>query len=79
MKRKYSDCYYCGGVVSERIIPREIRWHGKLYIIEDVPVCVCGQCGEKVIVPDVASDIDSILRNRKEPEKTIQVPVFSLY
>lgn len=77
MKRMYSDCYYCGGAVEERLLPREIWWKGELFLIEDVPMGVCLQCGEKVIHSSVAKTIDEILQSQSAPRKTIQVPVFS--
>ena len=76
MKRKYSDCFYCGGVVEERVMPREVRWEGVLFIIEKTPMGVCTQCGEKVLKPEVAKGIDRILQEKKRPTKTIQVPVY---
>jgi len=76
MAKKYSDCFYCGGVVEEKLKPREIRWKGKLFIFENVPVGVCTQCGEKVIKPEVAKSIDQLLQEEKKPTKTIQVPVY---
>lgn len=76
MSNKYDDCYYCGGVVEERLLPRELRWHKELFVIEDVPMGVCKQCGEKFITPSVAKDIDRILEEKEEPIKTIQVPVY---
>ena len=72
----YSDCFYCGGAVTERHIPREIRWRGKLFVIEDVPVGVCTQCGEKVMTPRVAKQIDRVLEEQTQPTKTIVVPVY---
>ena len=76
MEEKYSDCYYCGGSVKERLIPREFRWRSKLFIFENVPIGVCTQCGEKVIKPKVAKDIDRILEENKKPTKMLQVPVY---
>lgn len=76
MQKKYCDCYFCGGIVEERLIPREIRWQRELFIIENVPVGVCNQCGEKVLKPEVAKAIDLILKGRKRPSKTIKVPVY---
>lgn len=46
MKHQYDDCFFCGGVVEERIRLREIRWKGELLAFEDVPMGVCRQCGE---------------------------------
>ncbi len=72
----YSECYYCGGTVKEDNITREIRWKERLYIFENVPVGVCMQCGEKVIKPEVAKNLDFLLKKQTEPRETIQVPVY---
>ena len=77
MPREYSDCFYCGGAVEERLMPREVRWRGKLFIFDNVPIGVCKQCGEKMLKPDVAKAIDRVLQEQKKPRKTIQVPVYS--
>ncbi|MEK6615709.1 MAG: type II toxin-antitoxin system MqsA family antitoxin [Bacteroidota bacterium] len=82
MKKKYSDCFYCGGVVKEQLISRELRWKGVLFIIENVPAGVCMQCGEKFLKPQVVKMIDEILQQKKKPVKNISVPVYlygSLY
>ena len=76
MANEYSDCYYCGGAVEERLAPREIRWQGLLFIFEDVPMGVCVQCGEKVLKPEVAKAIDQIIQKKQQPAKIIQVPVY---
>lgn len=76
MGKKYSDCFYCGGAVEEKLTPREIRWKGRLFIFENVPMGVCTQCGEKVLKPEVAKAIDQVLKDQKKPTKTIQVPVY---
>jgi YgiT-type zinc finger domain-containing protein len=78
MLKKYSDCFYCGGRVEERLMPREIRWQGRLFIFENVPMGVCTQCGEKVLKPHVSKTIDHIIQGQKKPTKIIQVPVYSL-
>lgn len=76
MTAKYSDCFYCGGSVKERLTPRELRWEGRLFVIENVPMGVCTQCGEKFLKPAVTKGIDRILQDKKGPAKTIQVPVY---
>ncbi|MBI1929202.1 YgiT-type zinc finger protein [Candidatus Poribacteria bacterium] len=76
MTNEYSDCYYCGGVVKEKRMPRELRWQGQLFICEDVPMGVCTQCGEKVLKPEVAKAIDLVLHEKKKPTRTIEVPVY---
>ncbi len=76
MVKKYSDCFYCGGAVEEQLMPRECRWKDKLFILENVPVGVCTQCGEKVLKPEVAKAIDRVFQEERKPTKTIQVPVY---
>ncbi len=76
MAKEYSDCFYCGGKVEEQLTFREIRWQGKLFVFEKVPIGVCMQCGEKVIKPEVAKAIDLLLEEKKKPTKTIRVPVY---
>lgn len=76
MRKRYSDCFYCGGVVEEQLLPRELRWQGQLFIFENVPIGVCTQCGEKILLPEVAKAIDRVLQEKRKPTKTIQVPVY---
>jgi len=78
VKDEYGDCFYCGGVVKERLMPRELRWHGELFIFEDVPMGVCTQCGEKVLKPEVAKAIDQVLLEQRKPTRIIEVPVYHL-
>ncbi len=72
----YADCIYCGGQVMGQRLSREIRWKGKLYIVEDVPMGVCGQCGEKFLKPQVAKAIDNLVEKGR-PVRTLEVPVLS--
>lgn len=73
---EYDDCYYCGGFVRKANISREIWWKGTLYIFEQVPAGICSQCGEKVLKPGVAKDIDLILKEKSKPYRLINVPVY---
>ena len=67
MKKEYSDCFYCGGEVKEKLMPREVRWKDKLFIFENVPMGVCKQCGERFLKPVVAKSIDQVLKKKKKP------------
>lgn len=71
---EYSDCIYCGGQVTEHQLPREIRWKDQLYLVEDVPMGVCEQCGEKFLKPHVAKRVDALLAEGK-PTRKIEIPV----
>lgn len=77
MSKTYRKCFYCGGEVAEQYLSRELRWQDKWYILEDVPVGVCQQCGEKFLQPEVAKTIDPILQGDKAPLRTLEVPVYA--
>ena len=76
MPNTYSDCFFCGGEVTEERISREIWWKGQLYLVRDVPAGVCRQCGQKVVLPAVAKEIDKILGGQQAPQGYLQVPSF---
>jgi len=76
MKHHYDDCYFCGGMVEERRMPREMRWKGELLVFEEVPMGVCVQCGEKFLRPEVAKKIDVALQATKRPSRMLKVPVY---
>jgi YgiT-type zinc finger domain-containing protein len=76
MKYQYDDCYFCGGIVEEYLLPREIRWKGTLLIFENVPMGVCAQCGEKFLRPEVAKKIDVALESAQRPSRVLQVPEY---
>lgn len=77
MPRVYSPCFYCGGEVAEQSLPRELQWQAQWYILENVPVGVCQQCGERFVTPEVAKTIDRILQAGKAPLRTLAVPVYA--
>ena len=76
MSQGFADCIYCGGGVRERLATREVRWKGELHIVENVPVGVCDQCGERFLKPDVAKAIDRLLVSGK-PTRTLTAPVLT--
>jgi YgiT-type zinc finger domain-containing protein len=76
MAGEYSDCYFCGGEVVGARIDREVWWKGRLHLILGVPAGACKQCGQKVILPEVAKEIDRILQGSIAPERIVQVPSY---
>ena len=77
MKHDYGDCYSCGGKVVERVVELEFRWKGQLYILEDVPVGICQQCGEKYFTAEVSEAIDRAVESG-EVKRMASVPVKEL-
>ena len=78
MARSYSDCFFCGGEVKEQRITRELWRHGKLHLIENVPVGVCQQCSQKTILPQVAKAIDRVIAGETPPDRLVQVAAYRL-
>ncbi|HLC41303.1 MAG TPA: type II toxin-antitoxin system MqsA family antitoxin [Methylomirabilota bacterium] len=76
MEPKFADCIYCGGQVVARTATREVRWQDELYIIEQVPMGVCRQCGERFLKPEVAKAIDKLLQTR-QATRTVTIPVLT--
>ncbi len=76
MEIGFADCIYCGGQVRECAATREVRWKGELFLVEQVPMGVCSQCGERFLKPDVAKAIDKLLQTRKAT-RTALIPVLT--
>jgi YgiT-type zinc finger domain-containing protein len=74
----YGKCHDCGEQMIERQISQDFWIKGNLIVIENVPTCVCPQCGEKVVKADVGKQIASLLAdtNQMQPARSINVPVF---
>ena len=70
------ECYFCKGTTEIKNIDVDFRWEGKLYVIKDVPVEVCGQCGEKYYSAEISKKIDNLVQSG-EPKETIKVPVLN--
>lgn len=63
--------------MKSRRIRQDFWIKGKLVIVEDVPVGVCLQCGEKVVKADVGRRITGLMENwkRLRNARTMRVPV----
>lgn len=70
----YGDCVHCGGAVEERTERLDYRYHGQLFIVENVPVGVCGQCGEKFLTAATAKRLEERLRS-PQPMAAVAIPV----
>lgn len=70
------ECYFCKGTTKIKNIDVDFRWEGKLYVIKDVPVEVCSQCGEKYYSAEISKKIDNLVQSG-EPKETIKVPVLN--
>jgi len=71
----YDDCRYCGGEVEERLQRLDYRYHGQLFLVENVAVGVCKQCGEKFLKAQVAKQVEAAVSSAKVPVTTVAIPV----
>ena len=76
--KPYDDCIYCGGEVVERLERSDYRYHGQLYILEDVPTGVCVQCGERYYTAKVAKLMEKTVSKDNQEIQMIAVPVLSI-
>jgi YgiT-type zinc finger domain-containing protein len=73
--KPYDDCIYCGGGVEEQRLAIDYRHHGQLFIMENVPVGVCRQCGERFLTADVVKELEQLATRQDAPVATVAVPV----
>ena len=76
MAGKYGQpCWFCGGEVVERRVTVTRQRDGRVVVIENIPAEVCGDCGERVFLPEQVEKMERILRGEEEPETYQRVPV----
>lgn len=75
MEHRFSSCSFCGGEVKNKIVTVDFRWGDDLIIIENVPVGVCKQCGEKYFTAEVSKQMEKLAIKRIEAKKERKVPI----
>jgi len=74
--KTYDDCNYCGGKVTEKLVPKDCWWGDKLIaVINHVPAGVCEQCGEKYFRANVLKKVESLLKEKKKLNRKVCIPV----
>lgn len=71
----FRSCYFCKGKTEIKDVAVDFRWEGKLYVIADVPIEVCNQCGERYYSAQVSKRIDKLVQSGKAPAQILKVPV----
>ena len=72
---KYDHCEYCNGAVKEQKVRVDHRWKKKLIVVENTPVGVCADCGERYYSAAVLHQLDSIAKGDVGSVRTIKVSV----
>ena len=71
------QCPFCKGRVVSKRVEHVHRWKGQLYILQNVPVEACTQCGETFFGPDTLKAMDEIVATQPKAKRHLSVPVFS--
>ena len=71
-------CEYCGGPIVEKRVTLHRKVRGQYVLIENVPAGVCTQCGTRYYAANVLKTIKESLRGRRQAEREVLVPVYSL-
>ena len=75
MSEKLQSCYVCGGTVEPTLTTYFQIIRDEAYIINDVPMQECMQCGERYLQADVAYSVEQTIKNGT-PSGYRQVPVY---
>lgn len=71
------ECYFCKGKTEIKKVNVDFRWGKRLYVIKNVPVEVCSQCGERYYSAQVSKKLDELVEKKsKRPQEVLEVPVF---
>lgn len=71
-------CYFCQGKTKIKNVKVDFRWGNKLFVVEDVPVEICSQCGERYYSAEVSKRLDELVKkSSQKPQKILEVPVYS--
>ena len=75
-----NKCYFCKGKTEIKNVDVDFRWGDKLFVVKNVPVEVCVQCGERYYSAEVSKKLDNLVRkqglSKIRPQQVIEVPVF---
>ena len=69
---------FTGGRLVERTIELDLRVENILYLVNNVRLEECQNCGEKVIAPAISEEIYNMIKSHKYKLKTMDLPVVEL-
>jgi HTH-type transcriptional regulator / antitoxin MqsA len=70
-------CEVCTiGNRRQQLIRYNLAIDDRLVVVENVPAAVCDNCGEISIQPEVASQLQKTIWERKTPARTIEAAVY---
>lgn len=71
-------CVACHGTMIKKFTELDSRIHEELYIIHNVPLEECSNCGEKVLDPKTSEIIYERINSRRYRKEKMEIPVLDL-
>lgn len=68
-------CEFCEGVVEEAVRRVPFHYRKELIYVDNVPVRVCGKCGELYFAAAVYRQLEKIAAERKQITATVTFPL----
>jgi YgiT-type zinc finger domain-containing protein len=66
--------------MKETLIDTKVTYtlehNGMFYLIEHVPARVCRETGEQYFAPETVEHIQSLIKSKKVPDRTIETAVY---
>jgi YgiT-type zinc finger domain-containing protein len=71
-------CAACHGTMVRKSADLDLRINGKLYIIHNVSLEECSNCGERVLDPETSEIIYERIHSKRYKKEKIEIPVLDL-
>ena len=71
-------CDFCQGETKPRLVKKNHRLMGRLYIVENVSAEVCSECGERYFHATTLDMIDALLKADHDVKEVLLVEVVSM-
>lgn len=66
----------CRGEHERKLVSQVFSRAGKSLVIKDIPAEVCSLCGDTILDPDTAEQLEEILEQQGKPQELIPVYLF---
>lgn len=71
-------CAACEQKMVERITELDLRINDKLYLVNNVKLEECRNCGERVVNPETSEKIFYMIKSNRYNIKPVELPVVEL-
>ena len=65
-----------GETFEERLVTYTQELDGRFVVVEHVPARVCRETGERLFSPETVSRLQTIIRSRHKPARSMETPVY---